>query len=77
LVRGGRFPAWEGNLLAGGVRPEQIRRLVLEDGEVVHQEELLRGRIGRIRDVRVGPDGLIYVLTDQADGALYRIEPAG
>jgi aldose sugar dehydrogenase len=77
LVRGGRFPAWEGNLLAGGLRPEQIRRLVLEDGEVVHQEELLRGRIGRIRDVRVGPDGLIYVLTDQADGALYRIEPAG
>lgn len=75
LVRGGRFPAWEGNLLAGGLRPEHIRRLVLEDGEVVHQEELLRGKIGRIRDVRVGPDGLIYVLTDERDGGLYRIEP--
>lgn len=71
------FPAWQGNLLAGGLRSEQIRRVVFEDGVPVHEEELLRGEIGRIRDLRIGPDGNIYVVTDHSDGALYRISPAG
>ena len=75
LVTTDRFPAWRGNLLAGGLVAERIRRVVLEDGEVVHEEELLLGVVGRIRDVREGPDGLIYVLSDTADGGLYRIEP--
>ncbi|TVS10068.1 MAG: PQQ-dependent sugar dehydrogenase [Wenzhouxiangella sp.] len=70
------FPAWQGNLLAGGLRSEQIRRVVFEDGVPVHEEELIRGEIGRIRDVRVGPDGNIYVVTDHSDGGLYRISPA-
>jgi aldose sugar dehydrogenase len=47
---------------------------VLEDGVVVHEEELLLKLVGRIRDVREAPDGHIYVLSDLADGALYRIE---
>jgi aldose sugar dehydrogenase len=42
----------------------------------LHEEELLLGEIGRIRDVREGPDGYIYVLTDHTEGALYRIQPA-
>ena len=47
------------------------------DGEkVVHEERLLKNLVGRIRDVRVGPDGLIYLLTDEANGALVRVEPA-
>lgn len=71
------FPAWQGNLLAGGLRSQQIRRVVFEGGVPVHEEELIREEIGRIRDVRVGPDGNIYVLTDHGDGALYRISPAG
>ena len=71
------FPAWHGNFLAGGLRSEQIRRVVFEDGIPVHEEELIRGEIGRIRDVRVGPDGNIYVVTDHAEGGLYRISPAG
>ncbi|WP_240901124.1 PQQ-dependent sugar dehydrogenase [Thioalkalivibrio sp. XN8] len=75
LVTTDRFPAWRGNLLAGGLVAERIRRVVLEDGEVVHEEELLLGVVGRIRDVREGPEGLIYVLSDTADGGLYRIEP--
>jgi aldose sugar dehydrogenase len=79
LVTSGRFPAWEGNLLAGGLNGERIRRLVIgkERGhyEVFHDEELLLGMIGRIREVREGPDGAIYVLTDHSNGALYRIEP--
>ena len=69
-----RFPSWQGNLLAGGLRAQRIRRLVIEDGEVVHEEELLLQTVGRIRDVREGPDGHIYVLSDEADGGLYRIE---
>lgn len=76
LVTQDRFPRWQGNLLAGGLRAERIRRVVLEDGVVVHDEELLLKLVGRIRDVREGPDGHIYVLTDEADGGLYRIESA-
>lgn len=69
------FSAWQGNLLAGGLRAEQIRRVVFEDGIPVHEEELIRGKVGRIRDVRIGPDGNIYIATDSADGAIYRISP--
>jgi aldose sugar dehydrogenase len=76
LVTKDRFPRWRGNLLAGGLRAERIRRVVLEDGVVVHEEELLLGLVGRIRDVREGPDGYIYILNDRADGGLYRLEPA-
>ncbi len=75
MVTTDRFPAWQGNLLAGGLRSERIRRLVIRDNEVVHDEELLLGTIGRIRDVREGPDGNIYVLNDIHDGGIYRIEP--
>ncbi len=79
MVTTDRFDRWEGNLLAGGLASERIRRLVVDDYEgqyeVFHDEELLLGELGRIRDVREGPDGNIYVLTDHTDGALYRIEP--
>jgi aldose sugar dehydrogenase len=74
LVTQERFPRWRGNLLAGGLRAERIRRVVLEEGVVVHDEELLLGLVGRIRDVREGPKGNIYVLSDEEDGALYRVE---
>lgn len=80
VVTAGHFPAWEGDLLAGGLASERIRRLVVREYEgryeVFHDEELLLGAVGRIRDVREGPDGFIYVLTDHADGELLRIEPA-
>ncbi len=76
LVTSDRFAHWKGDLLAGGLRAERIRRLVIEDYEVIHDEELLLGKIGRIRDVREGPDGYIYVATDKRDGAIYRIESA-
>jgi aldose sugar dehydrogenase len=75
-VDGERFPRWKGNLLAGGLRAEQVRRVVFEGDVVVHEEELIRGLVGRVRDVRIGPGGDIYVLTDQRDGGVYRIEPA-
>ncbi len=76
LVTSDEYPRWQGDLLAGGLGAERIRRLVVEDYEVVHDEELLLGKVGRIRDVREGPDGLIYVLSDREDGALYRLDPA-
>jgi aldose sugar dehydrogenase len=75
LIGDGPFPRWQGNLLAGGLRAQTVRRLVVEDREVVHAEDFQALRVGRIRDVREGPDGNIYVLTDEPDGALYRIEP--
>lgn len=75
LVSADTFPAWQGNLLAGGLRAERVLRVVLEDHSVVHLEELLLKTIGRIRDVREGADGLIYVLNDSDDGGLFRLEP--
>lgn len=76
LVKQPRFARWQGNLLAGGLRARSIRRLVIENDVVVHDEELLRDQVGRIRDVREGPDGHIYILTDEAEGGLYRLDVA-
>lgn len=80
LVTSDEFPNWEGNLLAGGLRSERIRRVVVGEYEgayeVFHEEELLLEEIGRIRDVREGPDGAIYVLTDHSDGGIYQITSA-
>ena len=50
-------------------------RLELDGEKVVREERLLKGLVGRIRDVRMGPDGLVYLLTDDAEGALLRLEP--
>nr|WP_290697354.1 PQQ-dependent sugar dehydrogenase [Halomonas sp. UBA3074] len=68
------FGAWKGNLLAGGLGSEKLLRLRLEDGKVAEEELILQGEIGRIRDVRQGPDG-IYLLTDDPQGGLYRLLP--
>lgn len=74
---GDRFPRWKGNAFVGGLKSEQLSRLELDGNEVVHEEVLLRGVVGeRVRDVEQGPDGLIYLLTDEGDGRLLRIEPA-
>lgn len=76
LVTQARFARWQGNLLAGGLRGQSVRRLVIENETVVHDEEILRNQVGRIRDVREGPDGRIYLLSDEADGGLYRLDVA-
>ncbi len=73
---GERFPAWKGNLFVGALSFRLLARLTL-DGEKVIAEERLFGDLGeRIRDVRQGPDGYLYLLTDSPDGRLLRIEKA-
>ena len=79
---GDAFPAWRNNLFVGGLaegripQTGQIQRIVFNENGEIRRESLFRELRQRIRDVREGPDGLLYVLTDQADGALLRIEPA-
>ncbi|MGH7530377.1 MAG: PQQ-dependent sugar dehydrogenase [Gemmatimonadales bacterium] len=71
-----RFPAWQGDLFVGALGHELLVRLELDGARVIAQERLLERLGDRIRDVRQGPDGLIYVLTDEADGRIVRLEPA-
>ena len=77
VYRGALFPAWDGDLLAGGLAEKQVRRLDIgPDGAVVGEERLFAELKKRIRDVRVGPDGAIYLLTDEEDGQVLRVDPA-
>ncbi|MCG5540077.1 MULTISPECIES: PQQ-dependent sugar dehydrogenase [unclassified Halorhodospira] len=73
---GQAFPRWEGDFLAGALVRPAIRRVVIEDETVVHEEEILRDTVGRVRAVEEGPGGHIYLLTDESDGGIYRLEPA-
>ena len=75
FVSGSQFPQWQGSLLIGALRGQMLVRLTLDGEKVVSEERLFQGRPGRIRDVRMGPDGLVYLLTDEAQGALLRLEP--
>jgi aldose sugar dehydrogenase len=72
---GDRFPRWNGNLFVGALRDQMLVRLQLDGAKVVKEERLLKNVLGRIRDVRVGPDGLIYLLTDESNGVLARLDP--
>ena len=72
---GDRFPKWKGNLFVGALRDRMLVRLVLDGEKVVKEERLLQGALGRIRDVRAGPDGYLYLLTDESSGVLARLEP--
>ncbi len=71
-----RFPRWQGNLFVGALKDRSLVRLVLEGEQVVHEERFLINAIGRIRAVAQGPDGLLYLLTDDDNGGLYRLVPA-
>jgi len=73
---GERFPRWRGSAFVGGLRSQQLVRLEFDGNRVVHEERVLRGDLReRVRDVEQGPDGYIYLLTDEDDGRLLRIEP--
>ena len=72
---GDAVPAWRGNLFVGGLRATALVRLVFEGGRVVGEERLLSDRGQRIRDVRQGPDGALYVVTDASNGELWKLTP--
>jgi glucose/arabinose dehydrogenase len=69
------FSAWRGNLFVGALKFKLLVRLELDGDTVVHEERLLEGRYGRIRDVRAGPDGALWLLTDEANGKILRLRP--
>jgi glucose/arabinose dehydrogenase len=73
---GSRFPRWKGDLFVGSLKDQMLVRLKLDGEKVVKEERILRGVIGRIRDVRVGPEGSLYLLTDEPMGILARLDPA-
>lgn len=74
VARGDAFPRWSGDLLAGGLAGQAIDRVRVEAGRVVEHETILRDR-GRVRDVAVGPDGLVYAVLNQPD-EIIRLRPA-
>ncbi len=76
FYNGDKFPRWRGDLFVGALRDQMLVRLRLEGEKVVREERLLKDQLGRIRDVRSGPDGFIYLLTDESAGVLARLEPA-
>jgi glucose/arabinose dehydrogenase len=74
---GDKFPQWRGNLFIGGMNGQQLSRLTLNGRRVANEETLVQ-QMGRIRDIRQGPDGFIYLVTDNREGAatpIYRLEP--
>ena len=74
---GDLFPQWRGNLFLGALAPSELIRLELDGDKIIHEERLLGQRQQRIRDVRQGPDGALYVLVDAPDGTLYTKENVG
>jgi aldose sugar dehydrogenase len=73
IYNGDRFPTWKGNLFAGGLVSRDVRRITLDaTGNFVSQQSIDIGQ--RVRDVRQGPDGLLYVLTDEQNGQLIRLD---
>jgi len=73
---GNKFPKWHGDLFVGALKDQMLVRLKLDGEKVAREERLMKNAIGRIRDVRQGPDGLIYLLTDAPNGVLARLESA-
>ena len=72
---GDAFPAWKGSLFIGGMKDKFLVRLVVNDGKVTGEEHLLGERGQRVRDVRQGPDGALYIVTDEDKGELWRVTP--
>ena len=75
FYQGDRFPRWRGDLFVGALRNQMVTRLRLDGKKVIGEERLLEGKLGRIRDVRAGPDGYLYLLTDARNGVIARLEP--
>jgi glucose/arabinose dehydrogenase len=70
-----RYPGWKGSLFMGALRGQMLIRLTMDGDRITGEERLLQDLGQRIRDVRQGPDGWLYVLTDGADAQLLRLQP--
>jgi glucose/arabinose dehydrogenase len=70
------FPAWTGSLFTGALAGKMLVRLSLDGDRVIGEERLLKNLNERIRDVRQGPDGALWLLTDSAAGRILRVTPA-
>ena len=75
FLTGDLFPAWRGNLFVGALAGQALVRLELDGEKVVKEERLLRELRERIRDVRQGPDGALWLVTDNSQGRLMRVTP--
>jgi aldose sugar dehydrogenase len=75
VYTGSAIPEWKGNIFVGGLVSKRLVRLIIKDNKVVGEEHLLTDRGKRIRDVKQGNDGFLYLVTDEADGELLRISP--
>lgn len=73
---GDEFPEWQGDLFVGALKMQKLVRLSIENEEVREEEDLLEDLGERIRDVRMGPDGALWLLTDHSNGKVYRVIPA-
>jgi glucose/arabinose dehydrogenase len=73
---GDKFPAWHGNLFVGSLKFGRLVRLEVNGTRVTNEERLLDGFGSRVRDVRQGPDGYLYIVTDESNGRIMRVEPA-
>ncbi len=74
---GALFPQWQGDLLSGGLSGQVMVHLDMEGDKVVSEERLFAGQLGRVRDVRTGPDGAIYLAIDASPGQILRVAPVG
>ncbi len=75
IYTGSAIPEWKGNIFIGGLASQRLVRLIIKDNKVIGEEHLLKDRGQRIRDIKQGKDGFLYILTDEGNGELLRISP--
>lgn len=72
---GTEVPGWQGDLFVGALKLQKLVRLTIRNGQVVNEEDLITDFGRRIRDVRMGPDGVLWLLTDEGNGEVVRLVP--
>ena len=75
IYNGAAFPQWQGDLFVGALVDEEVRRIEIEDGKVITETSVFTEIAARIRDIRVGPEGYLYILTDSDKGKVLKVVP--
>ena len=75
FYEGDKFPKWKNSLFVGALVNKEVRRLTVDNQQVTAEETVFAELDARIRDIRVGPDGLLYIVTDGEQGAVIRVNP--